>query len=69
MALTISPCRKVCTWDRTGETYDGLALFACAGCGTEWVRSEPWTPREWDGGVPAAVRAERAAGAADNADS
>ncbi len=43
----------------TGQTYDGLPLFGCAGCGSEWVRSEAWTPAQADGTVPPAVQAER----------
>lgn len=69
MPLTIAPCQKVCEWGPTEASYDGLRLYACSGCGSEWVRSEPWTPRNWDAEVPASVRAERAAGEAGSADS
>ena len=69
MPLTIEPCRKICDWDRVGGTYAGLPLFACTGCGSEWVRSEPWTPRRWDGAIPDSVRAELDADAAGTAGS
>jgi hypothetical protein len=57
--LEIAACRSVCSWDATGERLDGEALFACAGCGSEWVPSEPWTPIDWTGTVPDAVQRER----------
>lgn len=68
MPLRIEPCRKVCDWDAVG-TSDGLLLFACSGCASEWVRTEPWTPRRWDGSIPDAVRAELDADGADSAGS
>jgi hypothetical protein len=64
-ALAAQPCQSVCTWTRTNERrlVDAgaapAAVFACVGCGSEWVRSELWTPVDADGHVPAAVRAER----------
>ena len=30
-------------------------VFACAGCSSEWVRTEGWTPRNLDGSIAAAV--------------
>lgn len=57
--LEISPCRKLCSWDDTGALLDGERLFACNGCGSEWVVSEPWTPADHTGSVPEAVQAER----------
>lgn len=60
--LTISPCRSLCDWTRTPESYDGQRLFACRGCGSQWVRSQGWTPVQADGTVPALVSSERAAG-------
>ena len=53
MPLRIEPCRKVCDWERSQG-----GLFVCTGCASEWVRTEPWTPRRWDGSIPEAVRAE-----------
>jgi hypothetical protein len=67
--LTIAPCRKLCAWERTDGSYEGLPLFACSACGTEWVRSEAWTPRNWDVSIPAAVMAELDGGEVGNADS
>lgn len=63
--LQISPCRRECDWGPTGEHLsDGglgeLPVFACAACGSEWVRTQAWTPASWDGVVPESVRAERA---------
>ena len=50
------PCRSLCWWAATGGEHDGLPLFACAGCGSQWVRSEPWAPRQADGTWPDGVR-------------
>jgi hypothetical protein len=58
VALAISPCRTQCDWRRTRASCDGLALFACTGCGSQWVRSEPWAPRQADGSWPEGVREE-----------
>jgi hypothetical protein len=59
------PCQSICVWAVTGEVWnDGtgpdLRVFACRGCGSEWVRTEPWTPIDQSGRVPAAVASERA---------
>ena len=43
-----------------GSELDGLPLFACGGCGSEWVRSQTWTPIGSDGVVPAEVAAQAA---------
>ncbi len=69
MPLAISPCLTLCDWRSTDQTYDELPLLACTGCGSQWVRTEPWTPRNADGAVPPAVRAERDAAAAGSAGS
>ena len=37
-----------------------MRVFSCAGCGSEWVRAEAWTPADADGDVAADVAAERA---------
>ncbi len=55
--LRISPCRTLCDWGPTRAERAGEPLFACTGCGSQWVPSEPWTPRQADGAVPDAVRA------------
>jgi hypothetical protein len=57
--LRISPCRRECSWAAQAEVRDGLPVFACASCGSEWVASEPWTPADWTGAVPEAVQRER----------
>ncbi|HEX5988236.1 MAG TPA: hypothetical protein VFY86_17050 [Nocardioides sp.] len=57
--LTIAGCRSECAWAATGERLGEEALFACAGCGSEWVASEPWTPIDWTGVVPEPVQRER----------
>ncbi len=64
--LRSSPCRGTCQWATKSRRLDGLALFACSGCGSQWVRTEVWTPADCDGQVPAAVRAERAAATAEH---
>ncbi|MDQ1634514.1 MAG: hypothetical protein QOJ32_1323 [Frankiaceae bacterium] len=53
--LTVRPCRSLCAWEparhaRTCEVRGSLPLFRCRGCGSEWVRSEPWAPIDVDGG-------------------
>ena len=57
--LEIAACRRLCSWDATGEDLDGRPLFACAGCGSEWVATEQWTPVDWTGVVPEPVQAAR----------
>ncbi|CAN5614437.1 hypothetical protein BH10ACT10_BH10ACT10_22610 [soil metagenome] len=57
--LEIAGCRQECSWQTTGEHLADERLFACAGCGSEWVASEPWTPFDWAGAVPVAVQDER----------
>ena len=70
------PCQSVCVWAPTGETWrapggaepadasggQDLRVFACAACGSEWVRTEAWTPIDAHGVVPEAVLAERRIG-------
>ena len=67
------PCQSRCLWSATDEVLEvrvapgktaPLRVFACAGCGSEWVRSEGWTPADVSGEVPGAVRAELAAATA-----
>ena len=55
--LEIAACRSQCCWQETDATLDGERLFACTGCGSEWVPSEPWTPIDWTGAIPEAVQA------------
>ena len=58
--LRQEPCLSKCDWAPTGETRDEYLVFACAGCRSEWVRSEGWTPRNLDGTIAAEVVAELA---------
>lgn len=60
--LAATGCLRECSWSATDDTLGGERLFACAGCGSEWVRSQEWTPVDWQGEVPEAVRAERRRG-------
>ncbi len=69
MPLNVSPCRTLCDWHPTDTSYEDLPLFACTGCGSQWVRSEAWTPANADGVLPPEIRAERDAAAADSAGS
>jgi hypothetical protein len=55
--LAISPCRTLCDWTRT-PSRDRADLFTCGGCGSQWLPSERWTPRQADGTVPSAVLQE-----------
>jgi hypothetical protein len=57
--LEIAGCRQLCSWAATDESLGGEPVFACAGCGSEWVASEPWTPIDATGSVPEAVQAVR----------
>jgi hypothetical protein len=60
--LVIAACRSLCQWRKTEETIAAEPVFACSGCGSEWVASEPWTPIDHDGFVPDAVQEERRRG-------
>ena len=58
--LRVSPCRQLCDWGPTKAPDDqlpgALPLFACSGCGSQWVRTQPWAPRQADGSWPPGVR-------------
>jgi hypothetical protein len=56
--LASSPCRQLCEWGPTRASHDGVPVFACTGCGSQWVRTEPWAPRQADGSWPPGVREE-----------
>ncbi len=60
--LEIAACRSLCRWAPTDSLLEGERLFACDGCGSEWVASEPWTPIDRTGSVPDAVQSERRRG-------
>jgi hypothetical protein len=57
------PCQSVCVWTATDEWMAHedrpLLVFRCRGCGSEWVRTEPWTPIDSHGVVPPAVLDEK----------
>lgn len=57
--LEIAGCRQLCGWQETGRRLGEEPLFACSGCGSEWVPSEPWTPVDWTGVVPEPVQEAR----------
>lgn len=57
--LAVSSCQRECRWRATGGSLDGERLFACLGCGSEWVASQEWTPVDWLGEVPPEVARER----------
>lgn len=59
--LEIAGCVSRCSWRDTGDLLEGEALFACDGCGSEWVPSESWTPVDWTGAVPRSVQEVRRA--------
>jgi hypothetical protein len=58
-ALRIGACRALCSWHPTGDRLGHEAVFACTGCGSEWVPSEPWTPIDHTGSVPVQVAEAR----------
>jgi hypothetical protein len=60
--LEIAGCQALCAWRDTGDLLDGEPLFACSGCGSEWVPSEAWTPVDHTGVVPESVHVARRAG-------
>lgn len=57
--LRIAGCRSRCGWQDTGDRLADQPLFACSGCGSEWVPSEPWTPIDYEGAVPEPVAEAR----------
>lgn len=57
--LVVSGCQQLCAWHDTGARLGGEPLFACGGCGSEWVPSQAWTPADYTGEVPAPVAEAR----------
>ena len=57
-------CQDACQWQPDAAAAARPRRFACTGCGSQWDRSQLWTPIDRDGTVPASVREEieRAAG-------
>lgn len=64
-SIAAEPCQSSCAWTRTTEVWcdvehGDLPVFACSGCGSEWVRTQPWTPIDAAGNIPDEVADERA---------
>jgi hypothetical protein len=59
MSLDVRPCRGLCCWRPDRRAADP-PRFRCRGCGSQWDRTEAWTPRDADGRVSVTVRAEAA---------
>lgn len=65
--LKSGDCKGECAWSSvedtgTGDnTIDGVQVFACNACGSEWTHDQTWTPRNGDGELDPGVAAERAA--------
>ncbi|HEX8497427.1 MAG TPA: hypothetical protein VF661_09560 [Actinomycetales bacterium] len=69
MRLAQHPCRAECGWvpdpRRALRPRGAPPLFRCTGCGSQWDRTEGWTPSDADGTVSPLVQTEasrRAAG-------
>ncbi|GAA1390359.1 hypothetical protein [Luteococcus peritonei] len=58
--LKHNDCQGKCDWKPTDEVDEGLQVFACGGCGSEWNTAQGWTPRNADGEVAPEVAAARA---------
>lgn len=56
--LAVHPCRSLCAWYATPIRLRRLPVLACRGCGSQWIRSEPWTPIDHTGTIPDIVLAE-----------
>lgn len=53
------PCQDLCAWQIDVEQpLIGPRRFACRGCGSQWDRTQGWTPCDRDGTVPVDVQAE-----------
>ncbi|MGD8215296.1 hypothetical protein [Aestuariimicrobium sp. Y1814] len=59
--LASNPCQTKCNWSARDEFIDGLRVFACSGCHSEWTAAEPWAPANVDGVQPTDVMAARIA--------
>ena len=60
MGLVHHDCRGLFDWRDAGELHDGLPLFRCNGCRSEWTPAERWTPINADGEMSEGVLAARA---------
>lgn len=59
--LVVNPCQSNCNWHPTDDEIDGLQVYACGACHSEWTAAQPWTPMNVDGEITAEVRSARAA--------
>lgn len=55
------PCQGKCSWSPSNKTFQGEPLFVCGGCSSEWVPSQPWTPKNYDGEIAPEVAVARSA--------
>ena len=55
--LAVHACRQTCRWRPSRGLVNGERLFACQGCGSQWVASQPWIPVDADGTRDPAVDA------------
>ncbi|GAA4345202.1 hypothetical protein [Angustibacter luteus] len=53
--LAQEPCQSRCHWLPVEQTTR-LPRLACTGCGSQWDRSQAWTPRDLDGSIPPGVQ-------------
>lgn len=58
--LKSGDCKGVCDWGGIDDQIDGLQVFACAACGSEWTSAQSWTPRNEDGELDPGVSQARA---------
>lgn len=58
--LRHNDCQGKCDWYRGTDVTDGLPVFECHGCGSEWTAAQAWTPKNADGEIAEEVAAARA---------
>ena len=56
--LTQYACQDACQWRPDPTSSSVPPRFACTGCGSQWDRTQLWTPVDRDGRVSEAVRRE-----------
>lgn len=59
--LKSGDCKGACAWGGVDDQIDGLQVFACRTCGTEWTAAQTWTPRNEDGELDLGVAEARQA--------
>jgi hypothetical protein len=50
-------CQDACHWLADADDAGPLRRLVCTGCGSQWDRSQAWTPVDRDGSLPAALAA------------